>query len=321
MKQAASGNKLAPVEKLLLELLDIDSPSGSEGLLGEFLEKKLMGFKVSRQYVAPGRFNVTAQKGDSDIWICAHMDTVPTVVPVRLTQSRIYGRGSIDNKGNIAGAIVASRSLANMNLLLTVGEEVDFAGAKCASVRGRVVVLEPTGLVRVGSQCGVVAGRISTRGFRQHSSLPVGREGSATEKLVSILGELQRKQWHRFNIGTVSGGIAANVVADAASAEFSVRPRNQREFRGIVSALKKIRGVRVEIVAAADPYRTDITVPDLHVDPVDFFSELAFFRHGMLFGVGDIQHAHSTEEHVVRSQLRALPGKLAALVHDLENAR
>src|SRR5512135_3263328 len=113
------------IEKFLVQLLKINSVSGHETEIGRFLNSTLgqAGFSVERQAVGHGRFNVIARKGKGGIWLVVHMDTVGGDVPVRVTSDRIYGRGAIDNKGNLAGAVMAAADMENVNLLFTVGEE------------------------------------------------------------------------------------------------------------------------------------------------------------------------------------------------------
>ena len=214
----------------MLDLIRIDSVSGNETAVAKYIESNLGGFRVRRQYVSNERFNIVAQKGKSDVWMVGHMDTVPPFLPIKVTADKIFGRGAIDNKGNIAGAIVAARAMENINLLFTVGEEVDCVGAKKAKINGKAIILEPTMLKKRFSQCGAVSVKIIARGNQKHSSLLMSNNESATHTLIKTLDILMKKNWFRFNIGTISGGVAENVVAGSAEAMICVRPRNRAEF-------------------------------------------------------------------------------------------
>ena len=193
-------------------------------------------------------------KGKSDVWMVAHMDTVPPFLPVKVTPNKIFGRGAIDNKGNIAGAIFVARKLDNINLLFTVGEEVDFIGAKKAKIKGKAIILEPTGFKKRLAQCGVVSVKITAAGDQKHSSLLARDSESALHVLTATLRDLMKKGWWRFNIGMVRGGVAENVVAGFAEATVSTRPRNNAEFSDIMKTLRALKGVKVEIINEFRPF-------------------------------------------------------------------
>jgi acetylornithine deacetylase/succinyl-diaminopimelate desuccinylase-like protein len=308
------------IEKLLIDLLRVDSVSGNEGMVAARIESELNGFTVKRQYVSKTRFNIIAQKGKSDIWMVAHMDTVPPFLPVKVTPDKIFGRGAIDNKGNIAGAIFAARQMPDINLLFTVGEEVDFIGAKNVDIKGKAIILEPTGFKTIVAQCGVISVRLITRGDQKHSSLLARDDESALHALIKTLGTLMKKEWFRFNIGVISGGVAENVVAGSAVATISVRPRNRAEFSDVLRTVRALRGVKVEIINKLPPFVSGLA-GDIRWggsrEPAAFFSELSFFKKGVLFGAGSIAQAHTPGEYIKRKDLKRLPGGLLKLVAEI----
>ncbi|HCU70557.1 MAG TPA: hypothetical protein DIC35_02240, partial [Candidatus Moranbacteria bacterium] len=191
---------MTEIESLLIKMLKIPSVSGQEKAMGDFLVSELTDFKVKKQIVEQDRFNVVATKGKPKTYIVVHMDTVPGTVTVKITKDKIFGRGAIDNKGNLAGAIMAARKLENIGLIFTVGEEDDFCGAKKVKIKkGNFIVMEPTGLKIATSQRGLIAAAIHTRGVQKHSSLEFKKENSAVYNLTGLLAELYRKNWTAFN--------------------------------------------------------------------------------------------------------------------------
>lgn len=309
--------RLTPIEKTLVDLLGIDSVTGNEAAVAGFIESKLDGFSVERQYVSEERFNVLAQKGKSDVWMVAHVDTVPPFLPVKVTADKIFGRGAVDNKGNIAGAIFAARKLDNINLLFTVGEEVDFAGAKKAKIRGKAIILEPTGFKKRLAQCGVVSVKIVAAGDQKHSSLLTRDAESALHVLTATLRDLMKKRWWRFNIGMVHGGVAENVVAGSAEATVAARPRNEAEFLDILETMRSLRGVKVQIINKLPPFASKLPKGIGTWEPVSFFSELSFFRQSVLFGAGSVLWAHTPEEFILRKDLARLPNELVKIAGQL----
>lgn len=310
------------IEKLLVQLLKIDSFSGHEAEIGAWLFSSLKqaGFSVERQAVGRGRFNVIGRKGNGGLWLVAHMDTVGGKVPVRVTSERIYGRGAIDNKGNIVGAIAAAADMADVKLLFTVGEEDDCTGAKRAVKKvgnERAIIMEPTKFKVFSGQRGVIDFIVSVKGRAAHSSLPDAATHSATHLLLDELAVMQRLGWTSFNVGTLCGGLASNVAAPSAEARISARPKDMAERKKIMAYLRGLnsRDVAVSVVMDRAPLQSRLAFPGLQAG---FFTEMSFLRRSVIFGVGDFRLAHSSDEHVLRRDLNALPGKLIKLARRLQ---
>lgn len=308
---------MTEIEKLLLELLNIPSVSGQEKAIGQFLVSKLKDFKVKKQFVTKERFNIIAKKGKSDIYIVVHMDTVPGVIPIKITKDKIFGRGAIDNKGNIAGAIMTARKLKNINLIFTVGEEVDFSGAKKLNIKdGKFIIMEPTKMKIMRGQRGLVMAMISAKGRQIHSSLKFEKEESAVFNLVNTLQILYEKKWTAFNTVINKGGESGNVIAPYAEAKINARPKDDEEYQEIISFLKKYKkkNVKIKIIEVYKPCFS-LLIEKGEIAP--FLSEMVFLNNSLLFGVGDISVAHSASEYVVRNELNKLEGKLLELVLNL----
>jgi len=305
---------MTDIEKLLLEMLEIPSVSGYEKEMGDFLVSELKDFKVEKQLVEKDRFNVIAKKGNPEVHIVVHMDTVPGDVPVRVTRDKIFGRGAIDNKGNIAGAIMAARKLENIGLIFTVGEEVDFIGAKKLNMnKGKFIIMEPTMMKVMSGQRGIIAFDLIAKGTQMHSSLEFRNDDSAVYNLVEALSEIYKKKWNAFNAIISDGGEKDNIVAPHAIAKAAARPGDILEYDKIMDFLTKFKNAKVdiEIKDSIKPCSSDL-IRSQEVAP--FFSEMAFFKSGVLFGVGDISNAHAADEHVIRKDLNRLEEELIRLI-------
>lgn len=131
-------------EKLLSDLIGIESVFPNEKPAAEFLEQQLLqrGFTVDRQYLTPERFNLIAKYGSGErtVMYYAHMDTVPAYSgwkrePFVLSQDdeNYYGRGVADMKGGIAAFLSAIDEVKEPNhevvLVLGVDEENISAGS------------------------------------------------------------------------------------------------------------------------------------------------------------------------------------------------
>jgi LysW-gamma-L-lysine carboxypeptidase len=99
-------NPVALLEHMLL----IPSLSGQEGPVARFLVEQMqaLGF---HSYV-DGAGNAVGEIGAGpEIVLLGHIDTVPGVVPVRIADGKLYGRGSVDAKGPFATFVAAAARL------------------------------------------------------------------------------------------------------------------------------------------------------------------------------------------------------------------
>ena len=314
--------------ELTRALVDIESITGNEKAIGEFLCRRLGALAerysghVERMEVEPGRFNVLTCWEEPVVTLSTHMDTVPPFVPSREDETHIWGRGACDTKGIIASMIKAAEGLLehgtrNFALLLVVGEEKNSAGAFAASRESRgsryLINGEPNGnKLALGSK-GVLRYEIEAAGRMAHSAYPELGE-SAIEKLLDVLGEMRKIPLPverllgpaTLNIGTISGGRAPNIVADRARAEVMIRLVD--DAAPIRQAVKKAAEGRVEA-------REVLCIPALRLGALEGFETTvvsyttdipAFdgaWGRPYLLGPGSIHVAHTLEERVEKSQL------------------
>jgi len=137
----------------LREMLEIYSPSGREAAIAAHLARRMrqMGFQVWRDKVG----NVIGTIGDGpwELMLLGHMDTVEGVIPVRLEDGRLYGRGSVDAKGPLAAFILAAARVGpqpgvRVRVVGAVEEERTSAGARAllhSPAPDAVVIGEPGG--------------------------------------------------------------------------------------------------------------------------------------------------------------------------------
>jgi len=311
------------VVELTKHLVEIDSTSGREAMVGEFLCDFLQarGFLAERQPVSAGRFNVSASMDQPEVAFSTHMDTVPPFLPVSEDAEYIYGRGACDAKGVLAAQVHAALALAaaghrNVGLLFVVGEESGSDGARTANgIRTDcryIIGGEPTdNKLALGSK-GALRFSIGTRGRAVHSAYPERGE-SAVETLLDVLADLRAARFPEdpvlgattVNIGLLSGGTAANVVPDRASAEVMVRIVTDAE-----SMEKRILGLvrgraRVDRRFACDPIRFE-TADGFDSIPVAFTTDLPLLGNWgkpFLLGPGSIFDAHGPRERILKRDL------------------
>jgi acetylornithine deacetylase len=308
---------------LTKQMMEIDSVTGSEGEMGEFIASRLasLSYRVERQSVSPGRFNVIASAGEPKVIFCTHMDTVPPALPVRDDDAFIYGRGACDTKGIIAAMVEAgnrlrSQDVTNFGYLFTVGEETSGDGAKAANTlewaSRFVIVGEPTGNVLARAQKGTFMANISAVGRAAHSGYPeAGR--SAIEELWNILSECRHAAWGddpilgrgTFNVGVFRGGDRANIVPAAATASIMIRttePRNivEEKMRTLIA-----KRATMEVISGSDPLVMHV-VDGFPSAVVSFGSDAPYLGNlgkPMLIGPGSILDAHTADEKISKAEL------------------
>jgi acetylornithine deacetylase len=162
-------------------------------------------------------------------------------------------------------------------LLFVVGEEAGGVGMKAANKLGlsweSVIFGEPTELKLAKGHKGGLRFTARARGKAGHSGYP--ETGSnAIDSLVRGLSALQRADlpWSNYfgnttiNIGTIEGGVAANVIPASASAIGSVRIA-----AGTASDMKDLI---VQVVEGGDPHLV-VEFSTYAVDPVPLDYDVA----------------------------------------------
>jgi acetylornithine deacetylase len=323
-------------------LIDIDSVTGGEEAVGEFLAGRIaplaerFGGRLERMEVAPRRFNLFASWGTPAVVLSTHMDTVPPFFPSSEDGAAIRGRGACDTKGAIAAMLVAAGRLlaagqANFGLLFVVGEETDSLGAQVAerSPRGARFLVngEPTeNRLAVGSKGGLYLA-VEADGQAAHSAYPeLGR--SAIDLLLGALAALRALPLPAdpvlgettLNIGTISGGRAANVIPDHARAEVMLRTVGETaELFGQLSRAVAAAGARIAETRETRTMRLG-TLPGFNTTVVRYTTDiprLPSWGEPFLLGPGSIHHAHTADEHVAKADLVEAAELYARLVREL----
>lgn len=170
---------------LLKRMVDIPSLSGEEAALAVFLVDAMrsLGFRASVDEAG----NAVGIMGDgpTEIVLLGHLDTVPGVVPVRIEDGKLYGRGSVDAKGPLATFIAATARvgpLPDKRIVVVGATEEEAASSKGARHAARVfapsfcVIGEPSGAhaITLGYKGRIVVG-YEARAGAVHSAAQVSR--------------------------------------------------------------------------------------------------------------------------------------------------
>ena len=113
-------------ESLLRRMVEIDSVSGAEKRLADFLVEELPWWGFTTHLDEAG--NAIARRGDPSapmVMLVGHMDTVPGGPPVRLDGDLLYGRGTVDAKGPLATMICAAATASTDGVQYVVAGVVE----------------------------------------------------------------------------------------------------------------------------------------------------------------------------------------------------
>lgn len=307
------------------QLVDIESVTGNEGPVGEFLYRELcrLGYQASKAPVEGARCNVFATSPEQPrpaVVFSTHMDTVPPFIASSEDDTRVYGRGACDAKGIIASQIAAAERLrvegTYVGLLFLVGEERDSLGAKVANQQSPgcrfLINGEPTeNRIAIASK-GSLRVEVTAHGRMAHSAYPELGE-SAIDKLIEALSRLRAMKLPAeegvgpctLNIGMIEGGRAPNVIPDQARAQLLYR---------LVGPTERLRQEIVEAVGGLAEVEFTLEIPFVRLHTLDglptmvaaFTTDipaLGNWGQPLLVGPGSIHVAHTEGECVEKKQL------------------
>ena len=291
--------------------------------------------------------------------VIGHVDTVWPLGTAAATRRRddgvFYGPGAHDMKGGLVQLVFALAALHELGFEPTVAPVIFVnSDEEIGSVHSgryirllarhavRAFVLEPpagpTGMLKTGRK-GVERFEVVVTGRAAHA-------GTSPDEGMSAILELSRQVQELFalndpehgvtvNVGTIDGGLRANVVAPQAKALVDVRAPNEAAARAVGNAVRSLEpgGPGTTITVQADSGRPPMLATDrnralfrraqrlaqglgLQVDeaPLVGGASDANLTSGLtatLDGLGPIgDGAHAADEHVL---LSALPERAALL--------
>jgi acetylornithine deacetylase len=310
---------------LTRQLVDIESTTGNEGRVADFLHRELsrLGYRANKMPVEGERSNVFAtspQQARPDVVFSTHMDTVPPFIPSSEDTARIYGRGACDAKGIIAAQIAAAERLRQegiyVGLLFVVGEEKDSLGAKIANQQSPgckfLVNGEPTENKMASASKGTLRVEVNATGRMAHSAYPELGE-SAIDKLLEALNRLKAIKLpsvqgigpSTVNIGVIEGGRAPNVIPDKARAQLLYRlvGPSERLREEIVRSVAGLATAEFVLEIPFTRLRTLDGVPTMVAAFTTDIPWLSNWGEPLLVGPGSIHVAHTEDEYIEKMQL------------------
>ena len=223
--------------------------------------------------------------------LLGHTDTVWPVgtlkeMPVEYDEEEdvLRGPGVFDMKGGLVQMVFALKALSELNFLPSViptvflnsDEEISSTESQAhivglAQQSNRVLVLEPAlgpeGWIKT-TRRGVGQFEIRVIGRAAHSGLAPEEGASAIQEMSHVIQTLHdltdTQRGIGVNVGTVSGGTRANVVAAESKAIVDVRVSTREDARWVEAAIRNLEatttGTRLDIEGAIDRDPMEATV-------------------------------------------------------------
>jgi len=288
------------------------------------------------------------------IMLAGHSDVVPVdgqdwfTDPFCLVQkdAKLYGRGCSDMKGFLALAMEFAASIdpaalqEPLYLVFSYDEEIGCGGAKSLVevfksmyAQPRFVLIgEPTNMDLVTAHKGISLSTTSIRGKSAHSSCPALGANAilAAVRLIkqieAILPTEQDEMFNppgtTFNIGTVHGGNASNIIAQDCNFVWEFRSLPSQDAQIVQNRFSElVRGLQKDMPGIFVEHRVDATVPGLQegenrqiatqlqvhlkhakLATVPFVTEAGLYQQAnipaIVCGPGHLEQAHQPNEHI-----------------------
>ncbi len=319
------------------------------------------------------------------IILSGHTDVVPAVPDewtsdpyiAREEDNKIYGRGTCDMKGFIActlavAPLFASKKLkAPIHFSYTFDEETGCLGAPLvlADLKKRninfsaCIIGEPTSMKAITAHKGYNEYITHFTGLSGHASNPESGVSAIeyairySNKLMELRDQLKKRNstktsfspsYSTLQIGKISGGIGANVIADQCSLEWEVRPVNKDDgdfiSKNIDDFAKNILlpemkknnskgNIKKEIIGEVVGFNKEETseaanlvcnlTGDNAKDTMSFGTEAGLFQNSgistVICGPGSIEQAHTVDEYISFDQLKKCLKMLISLQEKMAN--
>ena len=344
---SAALNLTGDVVELTRAICDIESVSANEKALADAIESALRAYphlQVTRDGDAVvARTNLGRA---SRVLIAGHIDTVPIAnnLPTDLREvngeQHLWGRGTVDMKAGVAVQLKLAAELTEPNVDLTWifydHEEVDatlngmgrLARQQPDWLVGDFAVLcEPTSAIIEGGCNGTMRIEVTTAGVKAHSARAwMGK--NAIHAAADILNRLNDYSLQEvavdglvykesLNAVLISGGIATNVIPDAAVVTVNYRFAPSKSIADAEAHLREVfAGHNVRVTDASAGARPGLDQPaaqafiaatGLPTFPKYGWTDVARFSAlgipAINFGPGDPNKAHADDESVPVAQI------------------
>ncbi len=337
-----------PLMTLTADLINVPSESFNEAQLAHWLHAELSGIE-GLEVIRVGDNIVARTNLDRKyrVAIGGHLDTVPANdnATARFEGDRLYGLGASDMKGGIAVMIELARNVTepavDVTYVFYAREEVALEHNGLRELFAEIpeyleadvaLLGEPTGAVVEAGCQGTMRAEVTLRGQRAHTARPwmgvnaIHRMGELLQALDSyehrepVLDGCTYRE--AMQAVFVQGGVAGNVVPDAATVTINHRFAPDRTTEEAEAHMREVvepfmnEGDTFEMVDISPAAKPDLRHPlmasligrnNLVVRAKLGWTDVAFFAErgvpAVNFGPGEATLAHTKNEYLEATQL------------------
>lgn len=264
------------VSQLLSDIVRIPSVTGSEGDVARFLAEwcSKNSLPCELQQLEGDRHNVIVKLAGatekSIVHFDGHIDTYPMTeewdksLVGKITNDRVYGIGSVDDKGGTAAMLVAAKAISDSgieiegNIVLSAvpGHLEGGSGVRKLIESGfkadAGVVCEPTTMKIITCHMASLYFEIVTKGvpaldtYKENGVNAILHMTRIIDELQKLEKRYQKKYRHPIlgvplvNIGKINGGFRHNIVPDECHLAFSIRYLPGQTTEGIKKEIQEI---------------------------------------------------------------------------------
>lgn len=280
------GKRRDEMERMIIELAKLESPSSVpelqievQAILRSVLEDRGYRVRKVRGKTSGGHLLAVPRqrkRKQPTQLLLGHCDTVwpqgtIETMPVEIRDGKLFGPGVYDMKAGLVQsifaieAIQASRHEVEVTPVLFINSDEEIGSReskkhiqRLAKLADRAFVSEPSlgpkGKLKTARK-GVGRFQIRVMGKASHAGLAPEQGVSAILELSHVVQELfalnDPERGTTVNVGTIDGGLSANVVAPESRAEVDVRVATEADARRVEKAIlglqAKTPGTRLEI--------------------------------------------------------------------------
>jgi acetylornithine deacetylase len=369
-------NQLQPILEHLQNLVSFDTRNPPRSITQQspifiYLQQHLEGFEFKFYDAGDGCISLLAKRGTADLLFNFHIDTVPAVpswktdpLALIVDDQVAIGLGACDIKGASACMLHAiSETSGNVALLFSSDEEHGSSAAIKYFLQhnqdyNSVIVSEPTAAKAVLAHRGIQTAKIKFSGTSGHASEARAITDSAIHRagkwIHGALNWVEQKSESfeslsglPFNIGTVDGGIKANMIASACDLSFGFRPLPGQDAKVMLNELQQM-ACEVNQISTNDVQLnagfSGPTLPASNQDfnhainkatqlvshyglvvseAVNFWTEASLFSQAgltaIVYGPGHIEQAHTADEWVSLEQLEQVCSNYQKIINQSNN--
>ena len=271
------------------ELVRIDSPSGEEEAVAQYLTQKLSALGLRVQRDSHGNV-IASEDGENPLLLSAHMDTVEPGrgVKPRIEEDRVVSDGTTilggDCKAGVAAILEALLSIKEdgtsrrpVQAVFTRGEEIGLVGANYLDydmlTAREAVVFDGNGPVNTITSASptYVSFDVKVKGRAAHAGVEPEKGLSAIGIASDIIARLPQGRLDEettFNVGIISGGSVRNAVPEDVTFSGEFRSRNTETLELTrLQVLATLQAAREKYHEASIDEELEVLFRMYHIDP------------------------------------------------------